>query len=62
MKHCTRHPPFFLPFSFSQVVDLKRHLVDAEFEGAVKQAPDTAFNFAYDLIVSDGAKKVRWLS
>lgn len=53
-------PPFPFPFSFSQVVDLKRHLVDAEFEGAVKQAPDTAFNFAYDLIVSDGARKVRW--
>lgn len=41
---------------------MKRHLVDSEFEGAVKEAPDTAFNFAYDLVVSDGSKKVRFSS
>lgn len=45
-----------------QVVGVKRHLVDSEFEGAVKEAPDTAFNFAYDLVVSDGSKKVRFSS
>ena len=44
------------------MVGVKRHLVDSEFEGAVKEAPDTAFNFAYDLVVSDGSKKVRFSS
>ena len=42
----------------TKVLDVKRHLVDAEFEGAVKIAPDASFHYAYDLIVSDGSKKV----